>query len=294
MILVVGASGLLGGRVAAALLGRGARVRAGGRKPAKLSGLAAQGAEVAALDLARGEGLDEALAGVEAVFTAVHGLMDRSRRGVARVDVEGQRRLIDAAVTAGVKRFVLTSVQNAAPDSPVAFPRAKAEAERHLQASGLGWTILRPTAFADLHAHEMVGKAVLAGKTVWLLGRGTTPRNFVAVDDVAAVAVQALLDGRFSRQVLEVGGPDNLTDREVAALYGRLAGRPVRVRSLPKGMVRLLGRLAAPFHGGVRNLLTFITDLDGRPDLQFDASGMPALLGRPPTSLESFVRSKLG
>jgi hypothetical protein len=65
------------------------------------------------------------------------------------------------------------------------------------------------------------------------------------------------------------------------------------VRSVPRGLVRGLGGVIGSVHGGLRNLLTFITDLDGRPDLQFDAANMPALLGRAPTGMEDFVRSKV-
>jgi len=134
---------------------------------------------------------------------------------------------------------------------------------------------------------------VLAGKTAWLLGSGDTRRNMVAVADVARVAVRALLEDGFSRRVIAIGGPDNVTEREVAALYGRLSGKPVTLRSLSPRTLRLIGRLAGPFHGGVRNLLTFITQLDGRDDLGFDASEMAALLGYPPTSLEDFVRARV-
>ena len=294
MILVVGASGKLGRRVAGELLTRGADVRAAGRKPSKVDELAARGAETVVLDLTRPDSFAAALAGVEAVFTAAHGLMDRRRNGNVRIDVEGMKRLIDAAQAAGVRRFVHTSAQNAAPNSPVAFTRVKWEAERHLQASGLDWTVLRPSAFADLYAHDLIGKQVLAGPTVWLLGSGETRRNLVAIDDVALMAVLALLERRFSREVVEVSGPDNLTEREVAALYGRLSGKPVRVRSLSPATVRTIGRVAGPFHGGVRNLLSFISELEGRSDLIADASGMAERLGRPPTSMETFVRARLG
>jgi uncharacterized protein YbjT (DUF2867 family) len=294
MILVIGASGMLGSRVAGELLARGANVRAAGRKPARLGELAARGAETVALDLTRPETFASALAGVEAVFTAAHGLMDRRRDGTARVDVEGMRRLIDAAEGADVRRFVHTSAQNASTDSLVAFTRAKAAAERHLQASRLDWTILRPSAFAELYAHELIGRHVLAGRTAWLLGSGDTRRNLVAVDDVALITVRALLEGRFSRELVEVAGPDNLTEREVAALYGRLSGKRVRVRCLPPALLRAIARVAGPFHGGVRNLLTFITDLEGRPDLVANASGMAERLGRPPIDMAAFVRAHVG
>lgn len=292
-VLVVGASGMLGQRVASALLAGGAPVRAAGRHPRKLAGLVASGAQAVVLDLARPDSFAGALDGVETVFTAAHGLMDRSGRGPELVDAEGMWRLIDAAVAGGVRRFVHTSAQDAEPDSQAAFTRAKHVAERHLRASGLDWTIVRPSAFADLYAHEMIGSKVAAGKTVWLLGRGTTRRNFVAVDDVVTIASRALLDGCFSRQTVAVMGPDNMTEREVAALYGRLAGRPARVRSLPVGLARFLGRALRPIHAGPYSLISFLTAQEGRTDLIANAAPMAERLGRSPIGLEALARQRL-
>ncbi len=293
MIIVVGASGRLGRAVTAELLARGRKVRAGCRRPAKATALAASGAEIVKLDLEDPHSIAAALAGGEAVFTAIHGLTGRRRNNVARVDVDGQRRLIDAANKAGARRYVLTSVQNASVDSPIGFTRAKSIAEQHLIHSGLDYTILRPSAFADLYAHDLIGAAVLAGKPVRLLGSGDTRRNLVAVADVALVAVRALLEEGFSRRVVAIGGPDNITDREVAALYGRLSGKPVRIRALSVRTLRLIAAIIGPLHPGVRNLLTFITQMEGRGDLNFDASEMPSILGREPTSLEAFVTSRI-
>ena len=293
MILVVGANGMLGRRVTEALLARGVGVRATSRQPDKLAWARSGGAEVAALDLARPGGFVSALAGVDTVFTAAHGLMDRSGRGAERIDAEGTRSLIDAASAAGVRRFVYTSAQDAEPGSPAAFTRAKYAAERHLRASGLDWTILRPSAFADLYAQAMIGEKVLAGKTAWLIGSATTRRNFVVVDDVVTIALRALLDGCFSRERIEIVGPDNFTEREVAALYGRLSGREARVRTVPIGLARLIGRGLWPIHAGPHSLISFLIAQEGRRDLVADAADMARRLGRPPTRLESFARERL-
>lgn len=292
--LVIGASGMLGRRVTAGLLARGARVLATGRNPDKLAEARAAGAEVAMLDLTQPDGFEATLSGIDTMFTAAHGLMDRSGHGAEWIDEEGMCRLIDAAIAAGVRRFVHTSAQDAAPDSPAAFTRAKHAAERHLRASGLDWTILRPAAFADLYAQAMIGDRVIAGKTVWLLGPGTTRRNLVAVDDVVAIALRALIDGGFSRETVEVTGPDNLTEREVAALYSRLSGRAARVRSIRVGLARRLGRLLRPIHGGPHSLLSFLTAQDGRDELVADGTGMAERLGRLPIRVETLARERLG
>lgn len=294
MILVAGAGGRLGGAVTAALLERGHDVRAGYRARSGARAPDGARAEAATLDLRRPATFAAALEGVDTIFTAVHAMTARAADSIARVDIEGHKRLIDAAAAAGVRRFVYTSALGAASDHPAPLLRAKAEVERHLAGSGLDHVILRPGAFMELYAHELIGAAVLAGKPVRLLGTGAVRRNLVSVADVAAIAVAALETESFSGRIIAIGGPDNLTDRDIADLYARLSGKPARISAIPPAIVRLLAAVLAPFHAGASHILRFSAALEGRDDLDFDASGMAALLGRQPVSLADFARARLG
>ncbi|TVQ44681.1 MAG: NAD-dependent epimerase/dehydratase family protein, partial [Gammaproteobacteria bacterium] len=161
MILVVGARGCLGSAVSRRLLARRLSVRVASRRPDNLADLLACGAEPMCVDLRRPETLAIACEGVDTVFAAAHGLLGRGANRSEAVDLDGHRALIDAACAAGVRRFVYTSVLGAAPDHPVDFWRSKFAVERHLEASGLAFTILRPSAFMDIHAHRLIGRAVL-------------------------------------------------------------------------------------------------------------------------------------
>src|SRR5687768_6933501 len=129
MILVAGANGRLGKAVSALLLERHHEVRAGVRKPARTAAVTGQ---PVLLDLRRPETFARALDGVDWMVTAIHGMTARQPHGIARVDVDGHKRLIDAAASAGVKRFVYTSAMGADPDHPAPLLRAKAEVERYL------------------------------------------------------------------------------------------------------------------------------------------------------------------
>ena len=292
MILVVGATGRLGRAVTAGLIAGGHRVRAGCRQPGNANDLAALGAEVVPIDLRDPAGFAAALAGADQVVAAVQGLTARQADAIARVDLEGHRRLIEAAATAGVKRFVYVSAQGASARHPAAFARAKAAVEAALAASGLEHNILRPSAFMDLYAHDIIGKAVLAGRRVVLLGSGEALRNLVAVADVAA-AVVAAVEGRVADRITEIAGPSNLSDREVAAVYARLSQRPARITSLSPAIVAAIAAVIGPFHAGVRNLLLFGGQNEQHGSLIADASHMAALIGREPQSLEAFVRERL-
>ena len=122
--------------------------------------------------------------------------------------------LIDAAARAGAA-FVLVSVVGASPGHPIGLFRAKHAAEDTLRASGIGWTIVRATAFMETWATIMSQSLQTSGK-VLVFGRGDNPVNFVSATDVAAVTALAVTDPGLRGQVLELGGPDNLTFNQEA------------------------------------------------------------------------------
>ncbi|HEX8215386.1 MAG TPA: NAD(P)H-binding protein [Allosphingosinicella sp.] len=293
MILLVGATGRLGKAVAERLLQHGLPFRAACRDVEKARWLVERGVEVLPLDVESGAGLAQAMTGVTKVISSIHGLMGKSRRSIERVDVRGQAALIDAAAEAGVGRFVYISALGASPDHPSEFWRAKARTEQHLKASGLDYVILRPSAFMDLYAHDLIGAAVMRGKTVFLLGRGITPRNMVAVADVADAAVEALSRDDLARRTIEIGGPDEPTEREVAALYAGLSGKPLRLRSLPPLLLKTLAAAIGPFHAGAGHLLRLPLQLAGRQDLLLDPSSPMDRLVANPVRLRDYAEARL-
>ena len=246
---------MLGRNVARQLLAVGHRVVGVTRDRARAAELAGLGAEIRIADLTEPASLAAVCRGVDVVVSAAHAMLGRGRYRSERVDDAGHRTLMDAANAAGVRHFVYTSVLGASPNHPVDFWRTKFQVEQHLKASGLSWTILRPAAFMEMHAHELIGKSIIAGGTATILGRGDRPMNFVAVRDVARLAVTGATDPALRGQTIEIGGPENLTQNEVAALYGRLCGRQPRVRHLPPGVLRVLATLVGPVHPGAARVM---------------------------------------
>ena len=272
MILLVGATGRLGRAVAHRLLHHGIPFRAACRNVTKAQWLLECGVAVLRMDVASGAGVKDAMSGTSKVVSCIHGLMGRSRHSIERIDVRGQAALIDGAAEVGVKRFVYISALGASPDHPSEFWKAKARTEQHLKASGLDYVILRPSAFMDLYAHDLIGAAVMRRMTVFLLGKGTTPQNMIAVADVADATIKALLQDDLVGQTIPIGGWDNPTEKEIAALYASLSGRPHKVFTVPPFVLAALAAALAPFHAGVGHLLRLPMQLAGREDLLFDAS----------------------
>ncbi|QIG54768.1 NmrA family NAD(P)-binding protein [Altererythrobacter sp. BO-6] len=261
MILIVGGSGRLGRAVANRLLEAGNKVRVSSRKPASLHDLTSLGAEAVRLDLRKPEEFVPALEGVSRVFTAAHALTGRRSDSIDAVDLVGHQKLIDAARRAGVEHFVYTSAQGARLDHPVHFWSAKAAVEAYLEKSGLRFTVLRPSAFMDLYAFELIGRPISQGKTVHLLGSGSRTRNLVAVSDIAELAVRVLTSEEFVDTHLEVRGPADFSDREIIDFYSSKMSRTARVRSVPQWALKPIAALMAPIHSGIANLLRLPTEL---------------------------------
>ena len=229
--LVVGASGRLGGQIARLLLAGGTQVRILARPEANVDVLVDRGAERVAGDLRDPASLCRACAGAGAVVVTAN----TARRAVpdtpGAVDDAGVRALVDAAVEAGVRRFVHVSADVARIDSPHEFLRAKASAELHVSASGLAWTILAPDLFMESWITAVVLGPAAAGDPV-LLVDDAPPHAFVSEVDVAVIAVAALQAEWTFGERLAVGGPEVLAWDDVVDRCARALGRPIEVRRL--------------------------------------------------------------
>lgn len=293
-VLVVGASGALGRPTVRELLARGVAVRGLCRHPEAAADLAAAGAEIVAGDLTDKASIERALSGVSRVLAAAHGLLGRGRWRSEAVDDAGHRALIEAARAAGVDRFVYTSAMLAGADQPIDFGRTKHAIEQAVAASGMPFAILRPSAFMEHHVHAFNGVNVLTKGKAQLVGTGAKRRNFIAASDVAQFAVRALLDDPLPFTRLDIGGPDDATNAEVAALYARLAGKPLKVSHLPAGVARAMSVLARPIHPGMARLMRLLSLPDDAFDESFDgAAALERRFGIRLTRLEEFVAARV-
>lgn len=236
-ILVVGASGSLGGRVARKLLERGVLVRGLTRNAGRLSELARAGAEVVQGDLLVPDSLGRACDGVDQVFTTANSFLGIRSLSPTRVDLPGYRNLLAACRAAGVRRLVHTSAYGVRRDSRVDFLRVKAEIDEAIQASGVPWVLLRPSMFLDVRVSLLLADAG-AGRPVQLFGDGRRVSNYIAVEDVAELAVRVLARLDVVGEVIDVGGPSTLSQNELADLVERVSGRPLRRRHVSLRVLR--------------------------------------------------------
>lgn len=289
MILVAGATGMVGGLVCARLATSGMTARAMVRPTSaseKVEGLRAAGLEVVEGDLRDPASLDAACAGVDSVICTVSSMpfsYDPGVNDIETTDRAGVEALIDAAARAGVSRFVYTSFSaNLDLDFPLCV--AKREVEQHLRGSGLTYTILRPSCFMEVWLSPAVGFDPASG-TVTLYGDGTRPVSFIAADDVAAFAVASLSAPSARNAVLELGGPDALSPLEVTSIFEESSGRAVQRQFVP--VEALQEQLAGATDGMQRSFVSLMLCVaKGDP---IDMTALPDDLSVSLTSVREFA-----
>ena len=244
MILVAGGTGTLGTRLVRLLSDRGMEVRVLTRDPARAAHVP-RTVQILTGDLREPAAVAAAVRGCSTVVSAVHGFVGPGKPSPESIDRDANLALIQAAATAGVEHLVLVSGLGVAADHPMSLYRAKFAAEQALRASGLRWTIIRPSAY--LETWIGVTGAKLAGKGQALVfGPGRNPVNFVAAEDVAVAVDLAIHDRSLRGQSVDVAGPENLTFTQIADQLIAAGGRPGRTRHIPLPMLRAMSVLARP------------------------------------------------
>ncbi len=236
MILIAGGTGTLGTRIVDRLAVHD-RVRVLTRDVRRAALTVGGNVEVVEGDVRDAATLVDAVSGVDTVISAVHGFAGPGGVTPKSVDRDGNANLITAASSAGAA-FVLVSIVGAAPDSPMELFREKFAAEQYLRQSDLAWTIVRATAYMETWATIMSAKP----KTL-VFGRGENPINFVSATDVAALIEHVVLAPPVRGDVIELGGPDNLTFNEFAATFQQVRGRLETIKHIPRPMLRLMANV---------------------------------------------------
>jgi uncharacterized protein YbjT (DUF2867 family) len=292
MILVAGATGLLGGSITRQLLAQGHEVRILVRRNSPSEQLAQQGmatparalieagAQPAHGDLKDPASLAAACQGVTTLITTANSAVRGGGDNPETVEKQGNRALIDAAKAAGVGHFVYVSAQVADPHSPIPFVAGKGQTEQYLQASGLPYTIIAPIAFMDVWVFLLVGLPIMSGQPVTVVGSGERLHSFIAMADVAAFTLASVDNPAAVNQRLVIGGPKPLSFRDAAAVYQRVLGRPVEVRSVSPG------EPVPNLPPGAQGMAAAFDSYDSPVDM----NGLAAQYGVRLTTLESFVR----
>jgi uncharacterized protein YbjT (DUF2867 family) len=269
VILLAGGTGRLGTLLVNRLVNRKLAIRILTREPTRAAALTADHVTVVSGDVRDRASLSAATAGVDIVVSAVHGFTGPHRDSLEAIDRDGNANLVEAAKAAGAD-FVLISTVGAAADSPMELFRMKYAAERHAASSGVPTTIVRATAFLELWIDVLQQTASRSGRPL-VFGHGKNPINFVSAADVASLVEQAVIDPTTRGEILEIGGPENLTFDEFAQAVQAACERPGAPRHIPPAMLHLIansiGRVKPQLARQVRAALVM-----DEADLTFDST----------------------
>jgi len=245
MILVVGATGDLGGRVVRRLRDQGHDVRCLVRSSSDDSELRDLGADVVHGDLTEPGSLAGACEGVTTVVATATAIARRlagaAKPSIREVDEDGMAALVDAAESAGVERFVYLSFPGV--DTPIGTPleRAKLATERRLDSSTMRPVIIRADAFQEIHLGPLARFDMAAGK-VEVIGKGDSRRRWISTEDVAALVAAVTVEADPGR-IITVGGPEAISKNEAAKVAEAITGRRMKVKHMPRPVARLVIRL---------------------------------------------------
>jgi uncharacterized protein YbjT (DUF2867 family) len=295
-VFVTGSTGFVGKHVARALLAQGFLVRCLVRPGSEhdLKGFAS--IDRVPGDVLEPDGLTPSIEGCAAIVHLVGIIREQPSRGVTfeRLHAQATRNMLELARKAGVPRYVQMSALGTRPGARAHYHRTKWEAEEAVRASGLDWTIFRPSIIfgrGDAFV-SVLARVIKRLPFVPVLGTGRYRLQPIPVEQVAEGFARAIRMPAAVRQTYDVAGPApyafvDLLD-EIARALGRARARKLHV---PLGPVRLVTRGLEwlPFYPISSDQLTMLEE-----ESVTDPSRFFADLGLQPEPLAVGLRRMLG
>lgn len=231
VVLITGAAGFIGRRLAKSLLDRGYNVRCMVRE--SIAGVP-DAAEVVRADMLAPSSLARALEGIDTVYYLVHS-MAGGRAGFERRDREAAGNFVRAADRAGVRRVIYLGGLGETGDTLSEHLKSRREVAGILASGHFATTFLRAAVIigAGGASFEMV-RALVNRLPVMITPRWVSTRcQPIAVDDVIAYLSGCLEDERTAGRTFDIGGPEVLTYREMMERFARIAGRTIYILPVP-------------------------------------------------------------
>lgn len=276
MILITGASGMVGGAVLEEVRKTKEKVRALYRKVEEGKKAPPDVEEVVG-DFADKGSLKLALNGVETVFLVCSPIPQL---------VELESNVIDACRENGVRHVVLNSALGAG-DYAKSFPSWHRKVEDKLKGSGLAWTILRPNGFMQNLVTYNAGSIRSEGAFYAAMGEAKT--SLIDVRDIAAAAAKLLREPeKHAGKTYELNGPEAFSNAEVAERITRATGRAVKFVDIPEEAQRK----AMLDMGTPEWMVTALLELQEYYRMGKAAhvtADLARLLGRPPRTLDEYL-----
>lgn len=226
MILVTGGTGFVGSHLIKRMRQEGIPVRAIVRDPDKARALNNLGVDVVKGDVSDTDSLEKATIGVERIIHLVGIIQEAAGATFQRVHVDGTRNLLEAARKSGVRHFFYQSALGTRPNAKSEYHKSKWAAEELVRASGISFTILRPSLIygpGDQFTIRL-SEMIRLSPVLPIIGSGRSKVQPIFIDDVATCIVTAVTSDCCLNEIYEIGGPDQLTYEEVTVAIADAMG----------------------------------------------------------------------
>jgi uncharacterized protein YbjT (DUF2867 family) len=279
MILITGTTGKTGGEVARQLAAASIPFRALIRNPDKAGPIEALGAGIVIGNVADDASLAQAFDGVKKAFLVLPNIEEQ---------LTLEKKFTDTAVAAGAQHLVYLSSLESVPESTNPITRIHVATETYIRESGLAWTMIRPTFFMEMF-EGMAARIKDTGKIVMPAGDGTV--STTALRDVAQVIVDVLTKPGHENKSYDLTGPELLTFAEIADQFSAVLGRTIEYVDQPMDEFRAVLKKVG-FSEWRIDAVSKELEAIGAGSIDHTTETVLELLGRPPTSLEQFIRKR--
>jgi uncharacterized protein YbjT (DUF2867 family) len=246
MILVTGGTGFVGSNLVRRLRNDDIAVRALVRDPGRGQALKDIAVDIVEGDVSNRESLDKAAHGCDRVVHLVGIIQETQNAKFQTVHVDGTRNVLEAAKKAGVRHILYQSALGTRPRAVSAYHKTKWQAEELVRASNVPYTILRPSLIygpGDQFTMRLV-EMIKHLPVLPVIGSGQSRIQPLYIDDAVSCIVKAITGDSFFNEMLEIGGPDQLTYEELVGAVADALGvyRPTMHMPvfLAKGAARFL------------------------------------------------------
>jgi uncharacterized protein YbjT (DUF2867 family) len=242
-VLLAGISGYLGSYIAQELREKGYFVRGIARNPDNLRRKDIKVNEIISAELTQPQSIENCCENIDVVISTVG--ITKQKDGLTYMDVDYQANmnLLHQAKLSSVNKFIYVSVLNGENLRHLKICLAKEMFVEELKKSGLDYCIIRPNGFFS----DMTEFYTMAQKgRVYLFGNGELKANPIHGEDLAKVCVD-IIDN--TETVIEVGGPETLTQKEIADSAFDVLGIPPKITYIPEWARVLVLKLVRFFTG---------------------------------------------
>ncbi|MEO6313650.1 MAG: SDR family NAD(P)-dependent oxidoreductase [Chitinophagaceae bacterium] len=297
-ILVIGASGFIGGYLTNQLLSEGYTVRCLARNPDKLKELAKRGCEIISGDLTDPTSVQRAIEAMDAVYISIHTLApqhkDTSKLGFMDIEMNGLQNVVAGCKLHNVRRLVYVTSLGISADATTAWTGGRWKTQQYLFNSGLDVTVIQPGMIVGIGGQGF--NMVLANaqkSTAFVIGNGLNKFRCIAIDDLVYNLIGVLNKPEAYGQCYEVGSDDILTGDQLIDASADVTGHshPKKIH-IPLGLLRfaapLIARIAKSPKGAIKGALGSLG-----ADMVGDPAAIRKLLTRKPLTYKQAVAQAL-